>query len=49
VLDVGCGPGVDTSALAELIGASGSVDGVDGDPAMVAEADGSVRRCVEAV
>jgi ubiquinone/menaquinone biosynthesis C-methylase UbiE len=39
VLDVGCGPGVDTIALAEFIGASGSVDGVDADPAMVAAAE----------
>jgi ubiquinone/menaquinone biosynthesis C-methylase UbiE len=39
VLDIGCGPGIDTIALAELIGASGSVDGVDADPAMVAEAE----------
>jgi ubiquinone/menaquinone biosynthesis C-methylase UbiE len=39
VLDVGCGPGVDTVALAEFVGASGSVDGVDADPAMVAAAE----------
>ncbi len=39
VLDVGCGPGVDTIALAEFIGASGSVDGVDANPAMVAAAE----------
>src|SRR5215467_11579516 len=39
VLDVGCGPGVDTVALAGFVGASGSVDGVDADPAMVAEAE----------
>ena len=39
VLDVGCGPGVDTIALAELLGASGSVEGVDADPTMVAAAE----------
>jgi len=39
VLDVGCGPGVDTIALAELVGESGSVDGVDTDPTLVAEAE----------
>jgi ubiquinone/menaquinone biosynthesis C-methylase UbiE len=39
VLDVGCGPGVDTIALAELVGTSGSVEGVDADPAMVAAAE----------
>jgi ubiquinone/menaquinone biosynthesis C-methylase UbiE len=39
VLDVGCGPGVDTIALSELIGTSGRVDGVDADPAMVAAAE----------
>lgn len=39
VLDVGCGPGVDTIALAELLGGSGSVDGIDADPAMVAAAE----------
>jgi ubiquinone/menaquinone biosynthesis C-methylase UbiE len=39
VLDVGFAAGVDTIALAELIGPSGSVDGVDADPAMVAAAE----------
>src|SRR5258708_26132689 len=39
VLDVGCGPGVDTITLAAFIGASGSVDGVDADSAMVAAAE----------
>lgn len=39
VLDVGCGPGVDTVALAEFVGASGSVDGVDADPTLVAAAE----------
>lgn len=39
VLDVGCGPGVDTVALAALVGESGSVDGVDADPTLVAAAE----------
>lgn len=39
VLDVGCGPGVDTVPLASLIGDSGKVVGIDSDQAMLAEAD----------
>ena len=39
VLDVGCGPGIDTIALAELVGPTGYVVGVDADAAMIAEAD----------
>ena len=39
VLDVGCGPGTDTIALAELVGPTGRVVGVDADAAMIAEAD----------
>lgn len=38
VLDVGCGPGTDLPALAELVGASGTVIGVDRDPAMLTQA-----------
>ncbi|GAC1449187.1 MAG: hypothetical protein PVSMB4_07150 [Ktedonobacterales bacterium] len=45
VLDVGCGPGLDTVALATLVGATGDVTGADSDGAMVAEAD---RRAAEA-
>ncbi|MFJ3306938.1 methyltransferase domain-containing protein [Streptomyces sp. NPDC086549] len=37
-LDVGCGPGTDLPTLAEGVGASGTVIGVDRDPAMLAEA-----------
>ncbi|HEY7358397.1 MAG TPA: methyltransferase domain-containing protein [Ktedonobacterales bacterium] len=44
VLDVGCGPGFDTIALAHLVGESGRVVGVDHDPAMVDEAN----RCAAA-
>lgn len=45
VLDVGCGPGTDTIALAQLVGEAGRVSGIDHDPAMVSEAD---RRAAEA-
>jgi ubiquinone/menaquinone biosynthesis C-methylase UbiE len=34
VLDLGCGPGTDLPALAEAVGATGRVIGVDRDPAM---------------
>lgn len=43
VLDVGCGPGTDTLALAEIVGPSGRVTGLDRDPEMVAEADRRAR------
>ncbi|EXJ15916.1 Methyltransferase type 11 [Imhoffiella purpurea] len=39
VLDVGCGPGIDTLAMAEPVGADGRVLGVDADPAMVEAAN----------
>jgi ubiquinone/menaquinone biosynthesis C-methylase UbiE len=39
VLDVGCGPGTDTLALAQLVGGSGQVVGVDYDEEMIVEAD----------
>jgi SAM-dependent methyltransferase len=45
VLDVGCGPGSDTLALADLVGDGGFVHGIDHDAEMVAEAD---RRAAEA-
>lgn len=37
-LDVGCGPGTDLPTLAERVGLSGTVIGVDRDPAMLSEA-----------
>jgi len=39
VLDVGCGPAVDTIEMARLVGPTGAVLGIDGDPAMVDEAN----------
>jgi ubiquinone/menaquinone biosynthesis C-methylase UbiE len=44
VLDIGCGPATDTIALAQRVGASGAVMGVDHDPAMVAEANAEAVR-----
>jgi len=38
VLDVGCGPGTDLGRLADAVTPSGSVVGLDNDPAMLAEA-----------
>lgn len=43
-LDVGCGPGTDTRALAARVGPAGRVVGIDHDAEMVAEAD---RRAAE--
>ncbi len=39
LLDVGCGPGVDTPALAALTGPGGRVIGIDRDEGMLAEAE----------
>ncbi|MBW6474712.1 MAG: methyltransferase domain-containing protein [Anaerolineaceae bacterium] len=39
VLDVGCGPGIDTMALSQLVGVTGEVYGVDYDEAMITEAE----------
>ncbi len=39
VLDVGCGPGTDTIPLAQWVGSSGQVIGVDYDATMIAEAE----------
>ena len=47
VLDVGCGPGIDTVALAHLVGPQGSVVGVDFDKSMIAEADRYAEQSVQ--
>src|SRR5262249_50532803 len=39
VLDLGCGPAIDTIALSALVGVNGRVVGIDSDPTMVAEAN----------
>jgi SAM-dependent methyltransferase len=39
IADVGCGPGAMTLELADVVGPTGSVVGVDGDPAAVAAAE----------
>ena len=39
VLDVGCGPAIDTIALSEYIGDEGRIVGVDNDPEMIKKAD----------
>lgn len=45
VLDVGCGPGMDTLPLAQHVSPSGQVHGIDADPDMIQEAH---RRTTEA-
>lgn len=39
VVDVGCGPAIDTLALANIVGITGSVLGIDGDPKAVEAAN----------
>lgn len=39
VLDIGCGPGLDTVAMSKLVGKKGRVEGLDYDPEMVREAE----------
>jgi ubiquinone/menaquinone biosynthesis C-methylase UbiE len=43
LLDVGCGPGLDTVALADQVGSLGRVFGVDQDPTMIELADARAR------
>jgi ubiquinone/menaquinone biosynthesis C-methylase UbiE len=42
VLDVGCGAGQDSLVAAQMVGATGSVTGIDMTPEMVAKARGSI-------
>jgi ubiquinone/menaquinone biosynthesis C-methylase UbiE len=44
VLDVGCGPGTDTVPLAQIVGSTGQVVGLDYDKDMIAEADRRAER-----
>ena len=44
VLDVGCGPGIDSLALSQLVGSTGQVYGVDYDEAMVQVAEQSAEK-----
>jgi ubiquinone/menaquinone biosynthesis C-methylase UbiE len=44
VLDLGCGPGTDTVPLAEVVGPSGEVVGIDCDEDMIAEANQRVEQ-----
>ena len=44
VLDVGCGPASDTLAIAQLLGTTGQVIGIDYDEAMIIEANQRVEQ-----
>ena len=46
VADVGCGPGLVLEVLAELVGDTGHVSGVDGDPHAIALAESILREAV---
>jgi ubiquinone/menaquinone biosynthesis C-methylase UbiE len=43
VLDAGCGPGIDTTAIGKIVGAAGRVVGIDTDAEMLAAADERAR------
>ena len=44
VLDLGCGPGIDTISIASLVGKTGFVAGVDRDEGLIREADAAARK-----
>jgi ubiquinone/menaquinone biosynthesis C-methylase UbiE len=44
VIDIGCGPGVDTIELAGRVGPQGHVIGIDADPRMVAAANAAATK-----
>jgi ubiquinone/menaquinone biosynthesis C-methylase UbiE len=44
VLDVGCGSGTDTIALAHLVGPTGQVFGIDFDAKMLAQAEANAKQ-----
>jgi ubiquinone/menaquinone biosynthesis C-methylase UbiE len=44
VLDVGCGPAIDTIVLSDFIGDTGRIVGVDSDPEMIKKADLEVQQ-----
>lgn len=44
VLDVGCGSGIDTIALSQLVGVTGEVYGVDHDEVMIKEAEKNAEK-----
>lgn len=44
VLDVGCGPGIDTMALSRIVGPTGQVYGVDCDRMMILESENRAKK-----
>lgn len=44
ILDVGCGPGIDTVHIAQIVGPDGRVIGIDQDANMLTEADRGAQR-----
>lgn len=44
VLDLGCGPGIDTIALAKLVGPNGTVIGIDNDEKMIRVAEEDTKK-----
>ncbi|OGW58283.1 MAG: hypothetical protein A2Z09_00185 [Nitrospirae bacterium RBG_16_43_8] len=43
VLDIGCGPGIDTRTISGLVGDKGQVIGIDNDDKMIADAEQEAR------